>query len=100
MLRLSLARRFKLRRWRVLRSAIGTAAAQIEVGARKRETVGHGGRRRRGLIETEDLAATVAAKMDVLGVFAFGRDGKAEHTLGVGALVRQTLFKQPVEHAL
>ena len=53
-----------------------------------------------GLIETEDLPQTVAAEMDVLGMFAFGRNGKAEHTLGVGTLVRQTVFNQPVEYAI
>lgn len=38
--------------------------------------------------------------MDVLGMFAFCRNGKAEHTLGVGTLVRQTVFNQPVEYAI
>ena len=73
---------------------------QVEIGAQQRETVRHGGRGRGRLVETEYLPATIATKMDVLGVLAFRRDGKTEYAIGVGVLVCEAAFDQPVEHAI
>ena len=82
------------------RYAIARTTMQIEIGAQEREAIRHGGWDRRGLVEAEYLSATVATKMDVLRVLAFRRGGKAEHAVGVGVLVRQAAFDQPVKDAI
>lgn len=95
-----LVRGFLRIRWRIAGAAIGATTMQVEIGAQEREAIRHCGWDRRGLVEAEYLSTTVATKMDVLRVLAFRRGGKAEHAVGVGVLVRQATFNQPVEDAV
>ena len=87
-------------RRRLINAATGATSVQIEVGTRKREALGHGRWRRRRLIEAEHLAAVIASEMYVCRVLAPGRDGEAENTVGIGALVRQAALDQPIEDAI